>query len=288
MSGRAGTTVPAVCVWSSTLRPLQAARRATPMSTHTLQTGDRGPGELAYKARIAEVLGLTPQRVSQLEGQAGFPAPYAELQIGKIWLLDDVFAYRDHRQKRPPPRLRLGPADKRWKQAEELVIARINTLPGWRAANANEVGRVQPGWDVLATHQPTGRTVTVSVKSISTVTSARRDFAIGRAFDKHRAQVFAFVDATTTKPWPVWLAGYTPVVELAIDRHREYQRTHGKPQDKLNTWSPKISQRLLNRLGARENWTLLDEPEPERKPPVPEELRQQARDDAPAPRGRWS
>src|SRR6266508_3661360 len=227
MSGRAGTTVPAVCVWSSTLRPLQAARRATLMSTHTLQTGDRGPGELADKARIAEVLGLTPQRVSQLEGQAGFPAP-----------------------------------------------------------NANEVGHVQPGWDILATHQTTGRTVTVSVKSISTVTSSRRDFAIGRAFKKHPAQVFAFVDATTTKPWPVWLAGYTPVVELAMERHWEYQRTHGKPQDELNTWSPKISQRLLNRLGARENWALLDDPVPEGKPPVAEELRQQARDDAPAPRGR--
>ncbi len=258
------------------------------MPTHPAQTGGHGPGELADKARAAEVLGLTPQRVSQLEGQAGFPAPYAELQIGKVWLLDDILAYEAHRQQQPPPRLRLGPADKRWKQAEELVIARINALPGWRAANANEVGRVQPGWDVFATHQPTGRTVTVSVKSISTVTSARKDFAIGRAFDKHRAQVFAFVDATTTKPWPVWLAGYTPVVELAMERHREYQRTHGKPQDQLNTWSPKISQRLLNRLGGPENWTLLDEPEPERKPPVPEELRQLARDDAPAPRGRWS
>ncbi len=151
------------------------------MPTHPAQTGGHGPGELADKARAAEVLGLTPQRVSQLEGQAGFPAPYAELQIGKVWLLDDILAYEAHRQQQPPPRLRLGPADKRWKQAEELVIARINALPGWRAANANEVGRVQPGWDVFATHQPTGRTVTVSVKSISTVTSARKDFAIGRA-----------------------------------------------------------------------------------------------------------
>ncbi len=50
---------------------------------------------------IAELLGVSTQRVSQLAGGPTFPKPVAELAAGKIWLREDVERWaREHR----PPR----------------------------------------------------------------------------------------------------------------------------------------------------------------------------------------
>jgi prophage regulatory protein len=49
---------------------------------------------------IGERLGVSRQRVQQLIASPNFPDPYEELQMGKIWLIEDVEAWiRDHRKK---------------------------------------------------------------------------------------------------------------------------------------------------------------------------------------------
>lgn len=45
---------------------------------------------LVGAAEIAEMLGLTRQRVYQLAREPGFPAPVAELTAGKVWRRIDV------------------------------------------------------------------------------------------------------------------------------------------------------------------------------------------------------
>lgn len=46
--------------------------------------------ELVGAAEIADLLGVTRQRVHQLTAQADFPAPLAKLRAGAVWQLDDV------------------------------------------------------------------------------------------------------------------------------------------------------------------------------------------------------
>lgn len=41
-------------------------------------------------AEIAEMLGVSRQRVSQLTADSDFPAPWLSLRMGKIWLASDV------------------------------------------------------------------------------------------------------------------------------------------------------------------------------------------------------
>ena len=48
---------------------------------------------------IGDRLGVSRQRVQQLIGKPGFPAPYDELQMGKVWLISDIEAWI--RDKRP-------------------------------------------------------------------------------------------------------------------------------------------------------------------------------------------
>lgn len=45
---------------------------------------------LVATAEIAEMLGVSRQRVLQLVAQPGFPEPVADLIRGKIWLREDV------------------------------------------------------------------------------------------------------------------------------------------------------------------------------------------------------
>lgn len=42
---------------------------------------------------IAELLDVTRQRVQQLAQEPEFPAPVAELKMGKIWLEADIVAW---------------------------------------------------------------------------------------------------------------------------------------------------------------------------------------------------
>jgi hypothetical protein len=159
----------------------------------------------------------------------------------------------------------------------------VNQLIGWSAVNANSARANQPGFDVVARHRD-GRELRISVKSVSTG-GKRHDYGIGRSFRAHPADVYAFVDVTGLRPWPVYLAGARTVEALALERHRQYQADRGRPADALNSWSPKVSRDLLEAMGARETWTLLDLPDPGGGPPVTSQLRAQARRDAPAPRG---
>jgi predicted DNA-binding transcriptional regulator AlpA len=51
--------------------------------------------ELVGATEIADLLGVTRQRVQQLANEAGFPAPVAILKMGKVWVLDDVRAWAE-------------------------------------------------------------------------------------------------------------------------------------------------------------------------------------------------
>jgi hypothetical protein len=158
----------------------------------------------------------------------------------------------------------------------------VSQLPGWSAVNANVARVNQPGFDVLARHRD-GRELRISVKSVSTGGN-RHDYGIGRSFRSHPADVYAFVDVTGRRPWTVYLAGARTAEALALERHRQYQADRRRPEDQLNSWSPKVSRGLLEAMGARENWTLLELPDPADFPPVTNEFRVRARRDAPVPR----
>lgn len=51
-----------------------------------------GPGE------IAEMVGLSRQRVDQLSRQRDFPEPWAELKTGRVWRDTDIEAWNKRRQ----------------------------------------------------------------------------------------------------------------------------------------------------------------------------------------------
>jgi len=46
-------------------------------------------------AEIAQLLGLSRQRVTQLSAKPDFPAPIATLSVGKIWAYADIKAWAD-------------------------------------------------------------------------------------------------------------------------------------------------------------------------------------------------
>jgi predicted DNA-binding transcriptional regulator AlpA len=48
---------------------------------------------LVSTVEIAELLGVSRQRVDQLARTADFPAPTAELAVGRVWLRDDVIEW---------------------------------------------------------------------------------------------------------------------------------------------------------------------------------------------------
>lgn len=56
--------------------------------------------DLMGTAEIAELLGVTRQRVSQLVKRDDFPAPVATLIGGTIWLAKDVREWADDRDRR--------------------------------------------------------------------------------------------------------------------------------------------------------------------------------------------
>jgi len=50
-------------------------------------------GQLMGAAEIAERLGVSRQRVQQLVKRADWPAPVAELTMGKVWRTADIEAW---------------------------------------------------------------------------------------------------------------------------------------------------------------------------------------------------
>jgi len=60
------------------------------------------PPEVVGAAEIADMLGVSRQRISQLTTQAGFPEPWLRLRMGKIWLTSDVQEWARRTRSTPP------------------------------------------------------------------------------------------------------------------------------------------------------------------------------------------
>jgi hypothetical protein len=165
-------------------------------------------------------------------------------------------------------------------EAEAYMVERINALPEWTAINLNEKKKKNnPGPDLLATRAD-GRTVTVSVKS----RDGGKDYEISTSFKKYPSDVYAFVNMTGGMPASVYLAGANTIVKLALERNGQYRTDRGLPPG-FGSWSPKVSESLLETMGAREAWHLLDKGKPQSWPAARRSLLDQARRDAPKRRG---
>lgn len=55
--------------------------------------------ELIGPKEVAELLGVSRQRVTQLARQPGFPKPVAVLKAGKIWDADEIRAWAEKRRR---------------------------------------------------------------------------------------------------------------------------------------------------------------------------------------------
>ena len=53
------------------------------------------PPPVLAAAEIAQMLGLSRQRVTQLSAKPDFPVPIATLSVGKIWAYDDIKAWAE-------------------------------------------------------------------------------------------------------------------------------------------------------------------------------------------------
>lgn len=56
--------------------------------------------DLMGAAEIGRLLGVSRQRVQQLVNTDGFPPPVAVLDMGKVWLADDIRAWAAERPRR--------------------------------------------------------------------------------------------------------------------------------------------------------------------------------------------
>ena len=136
-------------------------------------------------------------------------------------------------------------------------------LPGWAAVNVNRTRRNTPGHDVLAA-KADGRELLVSVTS----RSRGRDYAIGSSFKKYPADVYTFVDMTDGIPGERCISrAVQQWSKLAKARNSQYQPARGRPDDVLGSWSPKVSEGILEAMGTHEAWVLLDHPAPAAWPP---------------------
>lgn len=73
---------------------------------------DRPTEQLVGVSEIAEQLGVSKQRVSELRGKKGFPAPIAELAAGPVWKRSALERFVSEWERRPgrPPSRSLGEA----------------------------------------------------------------------------------------------------------------------------------------------------------------------------------
>jgi prophage regulatory protein len=60
------------------------------------------PDNLVSVTEIAEILGVSRQRVNQLiKSNSDFPAPEAELAIGRVWRRDQIERWNRKHPRRP-------------------------------------------------------------------------------------------------------------------------------------------------------------------------------------------
>ena len=110
--------------------------------------------ELVGAQEVAELLGVTRQRVHQLAGTEGFPEPAARLSQGSVWKLRHIEKWR--KRIRPtsevinsvstlPSRDPERPQDDRWDA--NVVRFLLGTPEGatWRRGDLMECLREQPG-----------------------------------------------------------------------------------------------------------------------------------------------
>jgi hypothetical protein len=61
-----------------------------------------GLPEVVSVPEVAEILGVSPQRVHELAaGHAGFPEPVYELRTGRLWLRDAIEAFAQRWERKP-------------------------------------------------------------------------------------------------------------------------------------------------------------------------------------------
>jgi hypothetical protein len=56
---------------------------------------------LAGIREVAQILGVTRQRASELAGSAGFPKPIAELAAGPVWFHSAIRSFNEQWERRP-------------------------------------------------------------------------------------------------------------------------------------------------------------------------------------------
>jgi len=56
---------------------------------------------LAGISEVADVLGVTRQRASELAGSAAFPRPIADLAAGPVWLRSTIVSFHESWERRP-------------------------------------------------------------------------------------------------------------------------------------------------------------------------------------------
>jgi len=79
---------------------------------------EQEPEELVGVAEIAETLGVSRQRVSELKGRRGFPRPVAELAAGPVWRLSSLQRFIAQWPRLPG---RPGSVDERWERLRALA-----------------------------------------------------------------------------------------------------------------------------------------------------------------------
>lgn len=77
---------------------LQARPYAVPLPR---RKGYRRAVDLMSTVEIAELLGVTRQRVDQLSRTDQFPEPAAELAVGRVWARADVVAWAEKTGRLP-------------------------------------------------------------------------------------------------------------------------------------------------------------------------------------------
>ena len=85
---------------------------------------------LVGTAEIAELLGVSRQRVAQLSQESDdFPKPEAELGAGRIWKRGDIDAWVARNRPKPPRDQYLGLRSTRGARSHPTTVVFVNELP---------------------------------------------------------------------------------------------------------------------------------------------------------------
>jgi hypothetical protein len=159
-------------------------------------------------------------------------------------------------------------------EAAEAFVARvIGAQPGW-SVQRMPVGH--RGYDLVAISDRDGVRRRVSVKS-------RRsgDFQVGIDFTTYPADVVVLVDTAggshDESRWTAYVVGAATAATLATDRRCVWLLTHPSSSGSRKA---KLSSSLLEAMGTRDAWSMLDGADPARTPPA-EPWRERARSEAP-------